>query len=197
MKALTVKSNDWFSFTIEDIPTMIDSDTFVLLKKVNSPKLQLKTIRRGDVATGLFEGDVIVMDNTNWLVCYERGFYVISDAYVIRYLHQISDYKVIGTADSCNFSVPINFKANHLFKYKNTIFRFNDIIGGYKDKIIVRACKKPIEPSDIQQECCMSVNGCKIYLDDVVDGKKVLLHNGRICYEEDSVYIDFNGGGIC
>lgn len=194
MKALTV-DNNWYEFSLEDIPTMIDESLFVLLGKENSPKLQLKTIRRGDPESKLYEGDVINFDGMNWLICYERGFYAINSIYVSKHLYQLSEYSYIGTCDDVDKIVPINFKSNHLFKYKDLIFRFNDITGGFDGKIIVRACKEPIEPKDIQQECCMSINKQKVYLGDCIDNSVVVLQGGRIALSSPIGIHDSTGGG--
>lgn len=195
MKALTF-DDGWYSFTLADIPTMIDHETFVLLAEENSPKMYLKTIRRGDPESGLFEGDIIQFNNDRWLVCYERGFYVINSSYISKYLYQLPEYTFIEEyTDFTDKIVPINFKANHLFKYKDCIFRFNDIVGGYNGKIMVRACHELIDHKDIQQECCMSIDKKKVYLGDYIDNSIVKLQGGRIALWTPTKTIDSNGGG--
>ena len=194
MKALTV-NNDWYVFTIADIPTPIDDGLFILLGKSNSPKLRLDTIRRGDQESMLFEGDVINMNGDRWLVCYERGFYVINSSYIIKHLYQLDEYTFMGTCDNQKPIVPISFKMKHLFRYGDIVFRLNDIAGGYDNKVIVRACRNHISPEDIQQECCMTIDNVKVYLGDTIGDSTVELHGGRIALCSPSGIIDSNGGG--
>ena len=67
------------------------------MNRENSPILDLNNIRRGDPETGLYEGDVIEHDGDLWLICYERGFYAINQAYVIKYFENIDSFEYKGT----------------------------------------------------------------------------------------------------
>lgn len=195
MKARTVK-NAWYSFTISDVPTAINSKHFALLAKPNSPVLKINDIRRGDAETGLFEGDVITAENDSWLVCYERGFYAINTDYVVRHLYTFKEFEVQGDYKDVKFPVPINFRNKQLFKYKDKIFRLDDIVGVYGDKILLRCISEPVRPEDIQQECCISYNNSRVYLGDYVGDEVCELHGGRVTVKTENGYLDLSTGGI-
>lgn len=196
MKALT-RDGDWYSFTLHDIPTTFNDEEFVLLNKPGSPRLQLKSIKRGDPETGLFEGDIISMNGYLWVVCYERGFYAINEDYVTQHLYLLKDYTLIGDYFTRGFPVSINTRNKHLFKYNNVIFRVEDIVGAYKaDSIILRTCKLPVPVCDIQQESCMTLKGKRLFLGDTYEGATVELYGGRIAVCKNGEYIDVATGGI-
>lgn len=195
MKALT-HDNVWYKFSMLDVPTTFNEDEFVLLNKPGSPIMQLKSIKRGDPETGLFEGDIITMEGCEWVICYERGFYAINADYVTRHLYQLSDYKITGDYFTDGFPVSINTRNKHLFKYKNIIFRIEDIIGSYKTgTIILRTCKHPVPISDIKQESCMSFNNKRLFLGDYIQGKPVELIGGRIAVRNLDGVLDVSTGG--
>lgn len=179
MKALTLE-NSWYQFEMSDLPTLFSDNKFALLGKENSPLMYIDTIRRGDRDSGLYEGDVIRMNDDLWVVCYERGFYAINTQYITTYLDSLSDYEFIGVESDVDIPIPINYRLKHLFKYKDTIFRLNDIVGAYKGKLLLRSIHNPVDVSKIQQECCMVYNHKRIYLGDTINGNKVVLKYGRI-----------------
>lgn len=197
MKALTL-NREWFQFEMSDLPTTFNTSEFVLLDKPNTPRLLLKTIRRGDRDTMLFEGDIIRMNNCNWLVCYERGFYVINSDYVVRYLNSLSEYEVIGDTLTHTSPVPINFREKHLFKYKDTIFRLNDITGAYGGKLLLRSVSGPVSVEDVNQECCLTHNGSRVFLGDKIGKSTVVLKYGRVVLKEKgkNIYRDIATGGV-
>lgn len=194
MKALT-RSEDWFEFTMRDLPTLFMPNEFALLGRPGTPRLNAKTIRRGDVETGLYEGDIISMEDDIWLICYERGFYAINSSYIVRYLYALSDYNLIGTNLDTKAPVPINFREKHLFKYGDVVFRINDIVGAYQGKLLLRSVSKPVSPEDIKQECCLSYKGSRIYLGDETPDGIVELHGGRITLNNDGKLTDIITGG--
>lgn len=196
MKALT-RNKEWFIFEMSDIPTLFTSEEFVLMNKPNTPILSLKSIRRGDKDTMLFEGDLIEMNGDVWTICYERGFYAINADYVIRYLDSLSDYVVIGDCSTMQSPVPINFREKHLFKYKDIIFRLNDIIGAYEGKLLLRSVANPVDVNDINQECCLTYNGTRVFLNDLIDlGSTVSLRYGRVVTKVNGEFVDITNGGV-
>ncbi len=194
MKALTL-DNKWYAFGMQDAPTRISPDVFVLFNSSNTPKLQLKSIRRGCKQYNLFEGDVIEMDGSRWIICYERGFYAINENYIVRYLNTLHDYTYLGDMNDIEFPIPIALRGRHLFKYHSSIFRFEDITGSYDNKLILRSESMPIKASHIQQECCMCYEGRKIFLGDKIGDSIVKLFNGRIVLKSKSKVIDLATGG--
>lgn len=195
MKARTL-NDDWFTFDIYDLPTLYSPNEFALLGKPNTPRLLLKSIRRGDRDTNLFEGDIISMENDLWVICYERGFYAINTNYVVRYLNTLCNFKVVGDCTCMQSPVPINFREKHLFKYKDIIFRLNDIIGAYKGKLLLRSVSNPVDVDDVNQECCLAYNGSRIFLGDTINNERVILKYGRVGTVKDNKFIDIATGGV-
>lgn len=195
LKALTV-DGDWFEFTIKDIPTPISEDEFILMNKPGSPKLRLDTIRRGDPEYHLYEGDVISVNGDKYTVCYERGFYAINDMYVYRYLSTLKDVKLISVyTESDNATIVPNFRLSHLFKYNNTVFKLNDIVGCYKGNLVIRSIQHTVNPNKVQQECRASYNGKKLYLGDKINNGIVCMYHGKIALKVNNKYIDIIDGG--
>lgn len=195
MKARTL-NGDWVEFGLEDMPLLFSEDLLALTSRNNSPHLVYNTIRRGDPETGLFEGDVIEMHNDRWLVCYERGFYIINSDYIIKHFCNMSNWYRIGTCDDIDIGVPITFKNKHIFKYADNLFTIKDIVGSYNGKVILRFAKAPVDINDINQECCCTYNKSKLYFNDIVDNCKVELHGGRITIKTDDGFKDLVTGGI-
>lgn len=194
MKALTHKG-EWFEFTLQDLPALFTADEFALLAKPKSPRLAVNSIRRGDIETHLFEGDVIEMSGVKWLICYERGFYAINQDFVIRYLYTLENYEVLGTYDTIDLGIPIIFRQKYLFKYKDKIMRLQDIVGAYNGGLLLRFASKPISPDLIQQECCITYDSKRVYLGDKINGYTVELHGGRITMCKGDEIIDMITGG--
>lgn len=195
MKALT-REGTWFEFEITDAPTRFDDTGFVLLAKPNSPKLLLDKLRRGVPEYGVYEGDIINAEGQRWLVCYERGFYAINEQYITRFLDSFDEFKIAGTCFDSEFRVPISMRSKHLFKYNNTIFRIEDILGSYdKSALILRCCSNPVPSADIQQYCGITRDKNRIFLGDAVGDATVVLHKGRIVLADDTGYRDFADGG--
>jgi hypothetical protein len=180
---------------MEDIPTPFNTKEFALLRRPNTPRLLIDSIRRGDEESGLFEGDIISMNGEDWLICYERGFYAINKDYIIRYLYTLSDYKYLGTCFDIKSPIPINFRSRHRFIYKDLIFRINDIVGAYDDKLLLRPVSKPVNVAEVHQECCITYNKQRIYLNDSIDDGIVELHGGRVTLNKDNNLIDLATGG--
>lgn len=196
MKALT-PNGEWYPFTLKDLPTRFNNNEFALMNCPNSPRLSLQNIRRGDASTGLYEGDIIEWMDTRWMVCYERGFYVICESYETHPLSELSDFTVVGDCFKDTFGVPFLKRDKCLFKYNDVIFRLEDIIGPFNgDRVILRSVKKPILVEDIQQEAGMSIDGKRVYFGDKVDDGVVDLYKGRIVLLKSGTYIDIFTGGV-
>ena len=156
----------------------------------------MNTIRRGEKESGLFEGDIIEAFGDMWLVCYERGFYAINSSYTSKYLNQFDNYKLLGTKHEIDFPLSLTERMKHLFKYKDCVFRINDIIGIYNGGLILRSVSNPIPIDEVHQECCITRNRSRVYLDDKIEGGVVKLHLGRIALYKDGVYTDLATGGV-
>lgn len=185
MQSLILKTTTvdgaWFPFTIFDIPCRVDENHFVLLNRPYTPVLNLNSIRRGD-ASGYYEGDILRVNGREYVVCYRRGFYAISVDLHIIYLHQLpEDTMYVGDYMDLDFPVVVSFRNAVLYKYKNTIFRLEDIVGMHEGLIVTRVFDRPIKPADVQQSCGMSINNTKLYFGDIVEDSPVELIGGRVC----------------
>lgn len=179
LKAISTE-NEWIEFSIKDIPTPISEDKFVLMKRPHSPILYINGIRRGDPETGLFEGDIIEQDSDFYLICYERGFYAINSDYVVCLFDKLINYKLIGDTSTMDIGIPISYKKTLLFKYKNTIFKINDIVGASKEGILINSLAETINPESIKQDCCLIYNKQRMYLGDSIGGYPLQLVKGQL-----------------
>lgn len=196
MKARTL--NDmWFQFTINDVPTRFNPTEFALLKCPSSPRLLLNSIRRGDPDTGLCEGDIIDWKNERWLVCYERGFYVINESYITQTFDKLDDFNIVGDCFSSEFPIPILKRNKCLFKYNDTVFRLEDIVGAFgEDSIILRSLRNPVLISAIQQDAGIMKNKQRLYFGDMTEHGVVDLYKGRVVYRTDNTITDAITGGL-
>lgn len=184
MNCFTLKSTSadglWVTFTMADLPVPIDSKHFILMAKSGTPILDLGNIRRGDPESGLFEGDVILFEDDLWLVCYERGFYVINRAYIIKYFDSLHDIKVLGVRENYDIEIPLKLKKKHMFRYGKTVFVLQDIIAAVNGKLILNMFVDPIDTSGICQECAFTYEQHKVFFGDKVGNDHIHLSNGRI-----------------
>lgn len=167
-------------FTLYDLPVPIDNRNYILMNRINTPILDLNNIRRGDPESGLYEGDVIQHAGEMWLVCYERGFYVINHAYVIKHFSDLDDYEYIGIRENLKIDIPIKTKRTHMFRYKTTMFHLRDIRAAVDGKLILSMFHDPVVIDEVHQECSFTYNGHKVFLGDEIDGDKIHLQDGRL-----------------
>lgn len=179
LKAISTE-NKWVEFSMSDIPTPISEDKFVLMKRPNSPILNLEGIRRGDPDTGLFEGDIIEQDSELYLICYERGFYAINGDYVVCLFDKLQNYKLVGDTSTMDINIPISYKKTLLFKYKNTIFKINDIVGASNNGMLINSLAEVIRPELVRQDCCLLYNKQRMYLGDTIEGLPLQLVKGQL-----------------
>lgn len=170
----------WTEFTLNDLPVPIDNKSFILMARPDSPILDLSNVRRGDPSTGLYEGDVILCDDETWLICYERGFYAINDAYVVRYFDKLTDFQYLGVRENFNISIPLKLKKKHMFRYNTTMFHMQDIIAAVHGKLLLNMFADPVSPDLICQECAFTYNNHKVFLGDSVGSDIIHLSNGRL-----------------
>lgn len=178
LKAIST-NQEWVTFTMSDVPTPIQDGLFVLLMRPNSPILKLDSIRRGDFDTKLFEGDVVEEGEKRYLICYERGFYAIDSDYIVKSLDSFEEAKIVGDFDSADIGVPISFKKTLLFKYKNCIFKINDIIGGTENGIFINSLAEEIPFDRIQQDCCLSIAKKRVFLGDKFEDNTLAISYGQ------------------
>lgn len=170
----------WVEFSLKDLPVPVDAKHFALLARNDSPILDMQSIRRGDPETDLYEGDVICDNDNIWLVCYERGFYVINEAYVVKHFNQLSNFKVLDTKENYPINISLKLKRRHLFRYNQTIFYMHDILGAINGKLLINLLTDPIDVDKIDQECAFTFQQHKAYLGDPVGDDVIHLEHGRL-----------------
>lgn len=184
MKALTYDGK-WEKFCMKDCPCMFDEESFALLRRPNSPVLRLSTLRRGDSDTGLFEGDIIWMENESWLVSYERGFKLTSESYRIKSFKSLSEYHLTGSTISRDFPVPMNYKKKIVSKYNDMFFKIQDIVGATEEYFLVKLGCGCVPLDEIHMDCCMNADGQHLYLGEKFKGHTIALHYGQVCTRDD------------
>ena len=189
MKARTHSDAGWYVFSIEEIPVLVKTNLFSLMRIPNSPLLRLNTVRRGDRDTMFFEGEVISHSGVEWLVCYERGFYAINKDYVVRKLGDLIGAKKLGDVGfDYDFPVSLSIKQKLLFKHNKTIFRLESVCGCFKGKLLLRSAKAPIEPSAVKQDCGCEYNKEHLYLGDTTQYGTVSLSYGVLGFSKDGIF---------
>lgn len=196
MKARTL-SDEWYEFSLADIPTLQNREQFVLMSKPGAPILSNQRLLRGDREFGVFEGDVVKALGRLWLICYERGFHAINTDYSIKHLYQLGEFDKVGYCTEFMGLPPITFKRRFLFKYKEQIFRLEDIVGAYDGKLLLRSVSAPVDASEIQQDCGVRCGGPLLYLGDEVKESSIRLAGGRIVIDGgNGKLIDIATGGV-
>lgn len=182
LRALTL-DNKLYAFTVADIPVAVGEDTFVLLKRRFSPILQLNTIVIGS-DVGVYVGDILKGDDELWYVCYESGFAAYTKGREKkRLLYEFDTLDVVGQMTE-EEKVEMGFKKLKLkFKYNGYIFTQMDIVGRYKDDLVLRNIQGRVMSSDIQQDLITSIGGKKVYLGDLYRGLPIFMCWGRICIQ--------------
>lgn len=189
MKARTHSDAGWYVFSIEEIPVLVKPNLLSLMRVPNSPLLKLDTVRRGDRDTMFFEGEIVLHEGTEWLICYERGFYAINRDYVVRKLGDISGATKLGDVGfDIKFPVSLSIKQKLLFKYNNTIFRIESICGCFDNKLLLRSAKRPLDPKSVKQDCGCEFNKEHLYLGDSTDYGEVTLAYGVLGFTKEGTF---------
>lgn len=195
MKARTIEGQ-WYYFSVVDNPTIFKENQIALLNKSNSPILLLDTLRRCSDVDKLAEGDIVSVNNVDYLVCYERGFYLISNDYRCLSLAEIKgNYVYIGDILEKPMSVNVALRNKVLFKYKDSVFRIEDICGSYQGRLILRGEKYPVPIQEVRQECCITYRGARVFLGDTFEDGTIKMINGRICLVNGDSALDITTGG--
>ena len=144
--ALTATKKDMVDFTLEDGPCPVDEEHFVLLNRPGTPILSYATVLRGMDIPGVFEGDIISFEGTDYIVKYQRGFNAISiDKSKIITLENITAENVkthMFFQRSFDWIEPatIKFRVN-----QNKFFTFQNIYGYFDGRLLFtdsKLCKQ-------------------------------------------------------
>lgn len=198
MKARTV-DGAWYPFSLADIPIYTDQTHAKLFMKPNAPVLDMSIVLRGDWESGLYEGEVIHIEDDSWLITYERGFHAINSQYQVKHLYQFDGEAYIEGVAGVDIEFPVGYrtKKNHLFCYRDILFHLSNIgTTGNKPDILMLSNGNQIPIDRVRQDTCFRLNNSRVFLGDKIDDKIVELRGGRITVETDGGYKDLATGGI-
>ena len=186
LRATTTEGKS-YSFDIRAVPTVIDTDRFILMHKVGSPILLTDTICLGADINGVYEGTVLRDANgIEYTVSYKRGFAAMDSNRVAHKLHDITPFTVLGE----NGNISTSCRARVLYKYEDIYFQITDILGVVEDKIIIKNNRVAINFDLVKQFAGLKVDNKRVFLGDEIDDGIVVMHLGRICLYANNKYID-------
>lgn len=173
---------EWFEFSIADAPLMIYPQEFVLQNRCGTPRLSTEDMVRGCEEYGVYDGDIIIGRNSNkYMVCYDRGFYAISESREYTLLEDIMPCTVIGNVFDDGFPVQHTATKHIQFKYKEVQFSFKDFQGISPKGYVVRSLCLPVRLNEICSDCGVSYNGKPVCWDE-----NTVVQHGRIFLKDQS-----------
>ena len=187
LRACTL-TNKYYTFSIKDIPVLVDDNNFILMARPGSPILRFDTIGSLTDIPDIGEGTVLVGENNDvYTISFKRGFAAMSSDRQISKLHELSNYTI--TAEAPHF-VGIANRQRLLFKYNNLQFQIKDIVGAIDGKAIVKREHTLVAVDKVQQYAGLTFNNTRVFLGDVIDGGIVTMYKGRVCLHKNNRYID-------
>lgn len=159
--ALTKCRTNMVSFTLEDGLCPIDEEHFVLLNRPGSPILRYDTVLRGMDINGIFEGDIVNYEGTDYMIKYQRGFNAIS----------LDKSKVItlDNITACNVKTHMYYQRDFawieptMIKFRvnnNKFFTLRNIYGYFDNRIVFNDIKlRNKETLIVQQDAGLTYDG--------------------------------------
>ena len=181
-------------FTIADCPILI-RDSEVALSGCYSATDVLKYdwIIRGDEETGIFEGDVVVEEETEEVigyVTYKCGFHVQGCDGSLKKLKDLSHIKMInGSKETISLlkrenRSPIRFSADGLcFSIKSIMCKSADSLYVVDSSNVVR-----VDVDRVRDATGFIVNGKELAYGDRVQGGKIVMHEGLPMLARGNIY---------
>ena len=198
MNTLSLKALDRngreYVFNICDIPVMIDDSQFVLMAKPGSPILIADTVVAGSDIPGVYEGTLIEdSEGASHLVSFKRGFAAMGSNSGVHKLSELGPFKVIGQKDTASISL---CRQRILYRYNELQFQFKDFVGIVRGVPVIKESYTAIDLRRLQQYAGLTYNGKSVFLGDIIDGCKVIMHKGRICIDKGGYFIDLADNAI-
>lgn len=156
------------SFTIQDVPVVIDENHFVLAARSGSELLKYCSIRRMMDHLRLGENDVVEIDASAYTVGYQGGFYLSNEEGVRITSDLISNYKVLEHGKSGAHRI--------LFSAYGHVFDIRNILGTHEGRVAIAGVRQLINPEDMQMSAGFRLNGDRVFFDD-----HITLWKGRPC----------------
>ena len=183
-------TGEYYTFSLADVPVMLDDIQFVLMAKPNSPILLIDTVITGMDIDGLFEGSIISDGSDEYVVSFKRGFAAMRADRTVRKLTDFASYTNTGKFVTKDHAVQSLCRQRILYKANGMQFQIKDIIGTRDGKLVIRENYTSVDTESIQQYAGISHNGKKVFLGDEIDGSAVRMYMGRICIIKENKIFD-------
>lgn len=196
LRALSKDGKEVVSFTLADGPCKLDTDTFILTERPNTPILRTETILRGSDIEGLFEGDILEHKGYLYIIQYHRGLAGLSKEKGLLQLSEFESLKPVSSVyERPEYVIPK--KATYTYKYGNLLFPLDDVIGVDNNRLVLQAKSGELaDLSKVQQYAGIRYNGSYKYFGDEIEGSPLIMKNGRCCVYKHNTYIDISKGEI-
>lgn len=184
------RENEFYSFSITDVPVRINDKEFILMNRENSPILKLGLCRRGCDIKDIYEGDIIRSNGVDYVVLYQRGMILTSKDRDKKYLWQLEDYEKVGDVFTQDFPLEIIFPKSVHYKYRDNPVYTKEITGMFDGKLFIDGISTRVNPEDLQQYANFTNEGTKVYFGDLIRGYPVELYYGRPVIKHDGIIED-------
>lgn len=194
MRARVLDTDHWYQFTLEDGPLFLDeNDTVVLQLRPGTPLLDGKTICYGTNEYKVYEGNIILYNGATMLVTYKAGFHAVDETGQTHFLYGSNNLRVVG--DYSQYPVFKNmFQPSYHCKYKaeNKIFRLKDVLCYKVSGLYVPHVDRVVTFSEVKQSCRCYAYGKKLFFEDYMRQKPIVLAGGRVAVQQGTDFYDLS-----
>ena len=192
LRALTLTGKT-YTFSIKDVPVLIDEDdTFILMRRENSPILRFNTITSLTDISSIGVGTVLTDATRTYVVSFKRGFAAVDSEHNVYKLNTLHDYTIDNT-DTYNTGC---YNQRLLFKYDDLQFQIKDIVGMIHNYAIVKRNHTLVDMSLVQQYAGITYENNKVFFGDIINDGVVTLYQGRVCIRCGSTYYDMTDNQV-
>jgi len=196
---------DYIDFTIADCPILVQSAVVALSAIDNSRLLRYQTIVRGDESSNIFEGDIILNNETNeklGIVTYKKGFKMQNTEGALKNIPGRDHIKIEeGNKETINLLRNKN-RSPLRFCALGKVFSIPAISYSLAGQIYFKYNKGfiAIKPDQVRHSTGFNFNGVELAFGDEYNGGVIVLHNlqpavkcrENIFYLEEEVRNGFN-----
>lgn len=193
LRALTDRGEPVY-FQASDVPVCIDSEHFILANREDFPLLRTETLCRAMKSEPLAEGDLISIAGREYLVTYYKGFSFKAEDGTFLTSDLVKSYTVLqrGVGEISKLQ----------FKYRDTVFQLQSIVGCVDGEAVLTVCKEPVDPSELQVSAGFTSSRRKLFYGDKLSDGELVMWCGRPCVWRDGHYVEVPTGriigeGIC
>ena len=196
MRALS-PTGIWIDFILSDGMCPVNNELFILPKRPGTPFLRYDTILRGMDIPNLFEGDILLSNEKQYVICYKSGFYALPikrDSPCIL-LSELTNYKRISNIYK-RPDVLIDRPSKLNLKYHDTIFTYAEIFDVVNNNFHVNAYNGMLIPINAtQQDARITYEGRHLYFGDFVEDGEVVLRKGVCALRKNMRYYSIKTKG--